>query len=200
MSKKKSQKTPRKTSVSKSKGKRSNARLYILVGILLLVMAGWIFMPKAPVPGNNISTPSSKVTPKSKSKRKNTNFEKEGSLTFLRPSGEEIKTIDIEVSDDDEERGQGLMHRQQMSDGQGMLFIFEKPEIQSFWMKNTYLALDIIYIGADSTIGSIAKNTRPLSQEGVRSKQPSQFVVEVPAGFTDAYGIAKGDKIQFDLN
>ncbi len=126
-------------------------------------------------------------------------FRKEGMLTFLTPTDDIIKTIDIEVADTDFKRAQGLMWRRSMAENQGMLFLFPNPEFQSFWMKNTYISLDIIYVGADRRIVSIAKNTTPFSEEGVPSEGLAQFVVEVNAGFCDKFGIKPGDKIEFSL-
>lgn len=126
-------------------------------------------------------------------------FRKEGTLAFLTPTDDIIKTIDIEVANTDFKRAQGLMWRRSMAENQGMLFLFPNPEFQSFWMKNTYISLDIIYVGADRRIVNIAKNTTPFSEEGVPSEGLAQFVVEVVAGFSDKYGIKAGDKIEYTL-
>ena len=188
-------------SVRRKKG-RSNTRMYLLVGLLLVAMGAYVVIPmlskssSRPNPANTKGPATSKpVTPK-----ENTNFQKEGTLQFLKAgSGELIKEVDMEVSDSETERNQGLMYRQSMKDGESMLFIFEQEAPQAFWMKNTYISLDIIYVNAAFEIVSIGKNTQPLSQNSVRSAGPAKYVVEVPGGFTDAYGIAKGDKITFEI-
>ena len=123
-------------------------------------------------------------------------FEREGQLAFIQ-DGDSLVTIDIEIADTDSARTRGLMQRDALPEKSGMLFIFPQEQNRSFWMANTPLALDIIFVSADSQIVSIAKYTTPFSSENVPSKGPSKYVVEVPAGFTDSYGLAPGDRIRW---
>ena len=124
-------------------------------------------------------------------------FTKEGELAFIQ-DGDSTVTIDIEVADTDSARQRGMMQREGFpNDRSGMLFPFEKEEPQSFWMSNTPVALDIIFVSADSQIVNIAKYTTPFSSENYRSGEPAQFVVEVPAGFADSHGILEGDRVQW---
>jgi uncharacterized protein len=109
-----------------------------------------------------------------------------------------IRTIDIEIADNDYERALGLMYRKKMDDSKGMLFIQEYMEPQSFWMKNTYISLDIIYVDDDMKIVSIAKNTEPFSYESIPSDSDAKYVVEVIAGFCRKYKVKVGDRISFD--
>ena len=92
---------------------------------------------------------------------------------------------------------QGLMYRQNLPENAGMLFIFTNEEPRSFWMKNTYISLDIIYINSKKEIVSIQKYTQPRSTYSIPSEKPAMYVLEVNAGFTDKYGIHPGDKIDF---
>ncbi|RPD42180.1 DUF192 domain-containing protein [Chitinophaga barathri] len=125
-------------------------------------------------------------------------FKKEGQLSFIgKEKGDTIKTIDIEIAETDEERAKGLMDRKSMEDTQGMLFIFSAPEEQSFWMKNTYISLDIMYVNEKFEIVSIQKYATPLSEESLPSYKKAQYVVETNAGFADKYKIAFGDKIAY---
>ncbi len=125
-------------------------------------------------------------------------FKKEGVLSFIsKEKKDTIRTIDIEIAETDEERARGLMDRKSMLDSQGMLFIFSAPEEQSFWMKNTYISLDIIYIDEHQEIVSIQKYATPLSEESLPSFKKAQYVVEVNAGFADKNKIKYGDKISF---
>ncbi|QEH42089.1 DUF192 domain-containing protein [Chitinophaga sp. XS-30] len=125
-------------------------------------------------------------------------FKKEGVLSFIsKEKGDTIKTIDIEIAETDEERAQGLMDRKAMAESQGMLFIFAAPEEQSFWMKNTYISLDIMYVDEKMEIVSIQKYATPLSEESLPSFKKAQYVVEVNAGFTDRNKIKFGDRIAF---
>ena len=125
-------------------------------------------------------------------------FRKDGELVFRKDgkSNKQVK-IDIEIADDEPERIQGLMYRDSMPEFAGMLFMFPVEEPLDFWMKNTHISLDIMYVSSDMRIVSIASNTIPYSQEQIPSIKPAQFVVEVNAGFAARHGIKKGDYIQF---
>ncbi len=126
-------------------------------------------------------------------------FIKEGRLTF----GSKDSTgtflpkisIDIEVAASPQETSRGLMYRQSMDEMQGMLFIFQEMEEQSFWMKNTYISLDILYVDDKGKIVSIQENATPLSEDLLPSFQPAQYVVEVNGGFCKRNGIGVGDWI-----
>lgn len=124
-------------------------------------------------------------------------FDKEGTLRFLR-EGEPLTTIDIEIAETDSARERGLMQRQNLPEQSGMLFLFEREEPRGFWMSNTPLALDILFVGADSQIVSIAKYTKPFSSQSIVSEGPAQYVVEVPAGFADTYGITEANRITWE--
>lgn len=126
-------------------------------------------------------------------------FVKEGELEFLQPDGKPIIKINIEVADNDSERQQGLMNRAFMSYDRGMLFIFDKEAPQAFWMKNTIIPLDIIYVNSNKEIVSIAENTQPYSEASLPSGKPAIFVVEVNAGFCAQNKIQRGNKISFNI-
>lgn len=126
-------------------------------------------------------------------------FEKEGELTFLTANGSQpIVRIDIELAEDDYERAMGLMHRYTMDEQQGMLFIMDREEPQSFWMKNTHISLDILYVNEAYDIVSIHKYTQPFSTKSLPSVHPTKYVVEVIAGFCDKHRITEGDQIRFE--
>ncbi len=125
-------------------------------------------------------------------------FKKEGDLTFFKKDGKEVKKIDIEVADNGSERQQGLMWRKTMPEDQGMLFIFPEMDEQAFWMKNTIMPLDIIYVNDEKEIVRIYKNTTPYSEKSLPSNGKSIYVVETIAGFCDKFGITEGDKISYN--
>lgn len=126
-------------------------------------------------------------------------FQKEGTLRFVQAaSGKDLVQIDIEIADDDLTRTQGLMWRRSMEETQGMLFIMGVPEEQSFWMRNTYIPLDIIYSNDQKEIVKIRANTKPQSLSPITSERPAIYVVEVNAGFCNRHGIKEGDQIQFE--
>ena len=89
------------------------------------------------------------------------------------------------------------MYRKTMDADHGMLFVYPEAEPRSFWMKNTPLALDIIFVDAKGEIVNIVKRTSPYSEDFIESTAPAQYVVEVRAGFTDRYGISEDDRISW---
>ncbi|MCK9210500.1 MAG: DUF192 domain-containing protein [Ignavibacteriaceae bacterium] len=125
------------------------------------------------------------------------NFMKEGTLTFTDSLNNPITKIDLEIADSDYDRQLGLMFRKSMEMNQGMLFIFPEQEPLSFWMRNTYISLDMIFVNADKKIVTIHKNTKTLSDQSYPSTEPAQYVVEVVAGFADKYSLKVGDKINW---
>lgn len=128
------------------------------------------------------------------------NFVKEGELSFLEEnSSDTLVHIAIEVADDDQQRSQGMMYRSSMEDSTGMLFVFERPKAQSFWMKNVKIPLDIMYVGADSTIFMIYKSVMPYSEKSIPSEKEALYVVEVSGGFSNRHNIEEGDRITFEL-
>lgn len=124
-------------------------------------------------------------------------FKKEGVLSFLSTSNDTIKTIDIEIADNQAETTQGMMFRTSMDYDKGMLFIMDREREQSFWMKNTKMPLDIIYVNSDLEIVTIYKHTQPYSESPIRSFKPALYVVETSAGFCNEVGLKEGDKIIF---
>lgn len=121
-------------------------------------------------------------------------FREDGQLSFVR-DGEIIRTIAIEVAETDSSRTRGLMQRPSLPADSGMLFIFQDEQQRAFWMANTPLSLDIMYVRSDSSILSIARYTTPFSATSIPSNGPAQFVVEVVAGYADSHGITEGDRI-----
>jgi len=120
-----------------------------------------------------------------------------GTLNFINNTGNTIRSIEVEFAEDEESRATGLMHRRQLSLSQGMLFVFPAPDSLSFWMANTPLPLDIIFVAPDSTVVNIAKRTTPLSREFIRSTGLAQYVVEVRGGFTDRFQIDTSTRIHW---
>ncbi len=119
-------------------------------------------------------------------------FRKDGELTISDRSRNEIVTIDIEIVEDPQSLGQGLMYRESMEEHQGMLFIFQpvnQPRERSMWMKNTIIPLDMIFIRQNRTIAHIAENTVPFDESSIHSGEPVSYVLEVNAGFVERYGV-----------
>ena len=100
-------------------------------------------------------------------------------------------TVEAEVARTAEERAEGLMYRESLAKGKGMLFVFPDSRIRSFWMKNTFIPLDIAYMDADCKIVDI-KAMEPESTESLPSVLPAMFALEVPAGWFEEKGISVG--------
>jgi len=170
-----------------------NSLFATAISILLLCMATACDKTPADAREGNAAGAPAKVKDKP-----NLPFTKEGELVFF-PTTErkESTQIDIEVANNDFETQQGLMFRQSMTDTQGMLFIFENMEPRSFWMKNTYLSLDIIFVDNQRRVVSIQKNAAPLSERSLPSESPAQYVLEMNGGWSDRYGLKKGDQLDW---
>lgn len=119
-------------------------------------------------------------------------FVKQGQVFFQDKDRKLINSIDVEIAETDETRHRGLMFRDKMEQNQGMLFIFNAEEPQGFYMKNTLIPLDIIFVNAKKEIIKIYKNTTPLSEEDLPSIKPTLYVVEVNGGYCDKNGIKEG--------
>ena len=104
--------------------------------------------------------------------------------------------VSVEIADTNEKRALGLMYRRELPELHGMLFFFSRQEPLSFWMKNTPLPLDILFIDSSLTIVGIAHNTTPFSEKAIPSDKPAQFVLEVNGGFCQRHSITVGDRIE----
>jgi len=123
----------------------------------------------------------------------------DGELQFLRQDGSIAVSITIEIADTAEARIKGLMERWSLPELHGMLFIFDSPEIQRFWMQNTPLSLDMIFVNENRRILNMAESTMPMSKQTYDSKGPAKYVVEVKAGFSKRHGIEEGMSIQWKV-
>jgi uncharacterized membrane protein (UPF0127 family) len=106
-----------------------------------------------------------------------------------------IRSFSVELARTGQALDRGLMYRRSLPRGQGMLFDFGSEHRITMWMKNTYVPLDMIFIGADGRVRRIAANTKPLSTRLISSGEPARFVLEVNAGTARKQGIAIGDRV-----
>ena len=104
--------------------------------------------------------------------------------------------VDVEVADTPDTRSRGLMYRSDLAPNAGMLFVFSAAAEQRFWMKNTPLPLDMIFIGSDRTVVGIVPDTHPFTTNPLGVSAPSLYVLEVHAGFSAAHGVAAGDAVE----
>ncbi|WP_376697435.1 DUF192 domain-containing protein [Wenzhouxiangella sp. EGI_FJ10305] len=113
----------------------------------------------------------------------------------------EGKRFSVEIADDNATRAQGLMFRDEMPEDHGMLFIFSNERPRSFWMKNTRIPLDIIYLDRDLRVVSISADTPPCRSRSGRcpsypSEGPARYVLEINGGLAAELGLEPGDRIE----
>ncbi len=135
--------------------------------------------------GNNVTHPVKETEPA---------FKKDGVIEIYR-NDSLVADFDTEVADTPYQRQTGLMYRKQMNENQSMFFVFPDEKPRYFYMKNTFIPLDIIFIDAENKIVSIAKNARPLDETTLGSGKPARFVLEVKAGTADKLQLQPGDSI-----
>jgi uncharacterized membrane protein (UPF0127 family) len=109
--------------------------------------------------------------------------------------GQRITVIKAEIASTADERSKGLMHRKKLPDGEGMLFVFERDGVQSFWMKNTYIPLSIAFISSDGRIIEI-KDMYPHDENSVTSSRSVRYALEVPQGWFSRTGVRIGDNLK----
>ncbi|WP_194766044.1 DUF192 domain-containing protein [Tamlana sp. I1] len=124
-------------------------------------------------------------------------FTKEGELSIIKAADSTKINLDIEIADTDFDVQTGLMYRDAMKRNHGMLFVFEDEQERYFYMKNTKIALDLIYINADKTIVSFQENAKPFDESSLPSNAPAKYVLEVNAGLVSAWGLSVGDRILY---
>jgi uncharacterized membrane protein (UPF0127 family) len=117
--------------------------------------------------------------------------------TVVVDTGERKLTFRVEVARTEPEREKGLMYRDHLAPDAGMLFLFERPSIQTFWMKNTLIPLDMIFISSGHTIAGVVANARPLTLTARSVNEPSQYVLEIGGGLASRLGIRAGEHVEF---
>lgn len=120
-----------------------------------------------------------------------------GSQVFIKNSqGKNIK-VSVEIADTPELREKGLMYREEMPNNHGMLFLMPDEIIQTFWMKNTPLSLDIIFIDRKWKIAGIIEDAVPYSTDHLSVEKPSLYILEVNGGFCKKHEIKEGDWVEY---
>jgi hypothetical protein len=118
----------------------------------------------------------------------------EATLEIVSKTG--VHAFAVELATNDAQRSRGLMFRKELPEGRGMLFDFEHEQPVSFWMHNTYISLDMIFIRSDGRILRIAENAQPLSDRLIPSGGPVRAVLEVIGGTARKLGIEAGDRVE----
>lgn len=123
-------------------------------------------------------------------------FKKEGELTIFKKDSIQI-VLDIEIANTEYEILTGLMYRNTMESNQGMLFVFDDVAPRSFYMKNTKIPLDLIFIDGNNHIVSFQKNAKPFDETSLPSLAPAKYVLEINAGLVDAWNVLVADSISY---
>lgn len=126
-----------------------------------------------------------------------TEFRRDATLTVSAPDGSLKATFEVEIAATQQAIIQGLMYREEMAPNRGMLFDPDRLSDTYFWMKNTYIPLDIIFIDADQHVLNIARDTVPFSTEQIPPDGVYRYVLEINAGLAQQHHIAIGDKIEW---
>ncbi|MFL5355280.1 DUF192 domain-containing protein [Archangium sp.] len=108
-----------------------------------------------------------------------------------------LHRVDVEVAATPDTRTRGLMWRKELPAGQGMLFIFPEDEVQSFWMRNTLIPLDMLFINSAGHIVGIVERAEPRTLTSRSVGEPGRYVLEVPGGWSQTVGVTRGGTAQF---
>jgi len=114
----------------------------------------------------------------------------------IETAAKEKVTVIVELAITPTQKQQGMMYRKELAEDRGMLFLFAYTGNQTFWMRNTYLPLDIIFIGEDLEIKGIVENAQPESESILTIDKPCRYVLEVNGGFCQKFGVKTGDKVK----
>jgi len=123
-------------------------------------------------------------------------------ISFKKTDGSLVASFQLEIAATPAEHQKGLMNRQSLPADQGMLFVYQQPQPLSFWMKNTLIPLDMIFISSDKKVVSISHDAQPCSETpclSYKSKRPAQYVLEINGGLCQEKGIKEGIEVDFNL-
>ncbi len=163
---------------------------FVTVALALVALAGIAFiLPRF------ISNESDREVEEKEIPSQEIEFSKDGEVSIFKKDSL-IQVVDVEFARNDMERSLGLMYRPSMDEHQGMWFIFEDEAPRSFYMKNTMISLDIIYLDKDKKVVSIAKNAKPYDETSLPSEAPAMYVLEINGGLADKWGVDKGDRVE----
>jgi uncharacterized protein len=118
-------------------------------------------------------------------------------VVVLSPPGHQRAAVTVDIARTPDQIQRGLMYRRSMPADHGMLFLMGEERIHSFWMRNTYIPLDMIFIGKDMKVAGVVANTTPLTEDSRRVDRPSYYVLEVNAGWAAAHHIGPGTPVRF---
>lgn len=118
-------------------------------------------------------------------------------VAIIGGDGSNRVTVRLEIADTNNKRELGLMFRRHLDEDTGMLFVFPGAAKQVFWMKNTYIPLDMVFADGSARIVGIVANAEPQSETQLTVDAPAQYVLEVNGGFCNRHGVVAGDRLKF---
>jgi len=142
---------------------------------------------------------SCKPNYKEEMKSQDWSFENEATLYLINQNKDTLKQLQIKLADTDYSIQLGMMYREELTKDQGMLFIFKEATPRFFYMKDTEVPLDIIYINTDKRVDSYSLNAQPKDETLLESKGASQYVLEVKAGMANKWGLKENDLIDWNI-
>ncbi|MDT8324685.1 MAG: DUF192 domain-containing protein [Bacteroidota bacterium] len=181
-----------------AKGKKRRLSPLVIIGGTILVLAvGFLLVSDYLIENRDPRATRSIAERRAETEGSAAAFRSDATLYFNDVRGDTLAAVTVEIAESEQARTQGLMGRKNMAEGQGMLFIFPTEEYRSFWMANTPLPLDIIFVNSAGSIVTIQRNTVPYSEESIPSTAPATYVVEVNAGFCDRHGVREGNLVRW---
>jgi uncharacterized membrane protein (UPF0127 family) len=121
-----------------------------------------------------------------------------GKVTFSDPGTAAVNSVTVEIAENDHDRQRGLMYRKSMADDRGMIFYFQEKTNHAFWMHNTCIPLDMLYLDDDGLIVGIEENTPTMSDDTFEVGCDSRYVLELNAGWARAHGVSAGQKVTIE--
>ena len=112
--------------------------------------------------------------------------------------GDPPARVFVELARSPRQIQRGLMYRRHLQPDRGMLFLFPRERVQSFWMKNTLIPLDMIFVTSGMEVAGVVENAEPLTEVSRSVGKPSQYVIEVNAGWASAHGVVSGTPVRFE--
>jgi uncharacterized membrane protein (UPF0127 family) len=119
-----------------------------------------------------------------------------GHVSF--PESRDAPRLEVELMLNEKHQERGLMYRRSMADDKGMLFAWAMPTLHTFWMHNTCIPLDMLFIDDEGYVAGIVENAPTLNDEGRSVSCPARYVLEVNAGWSRQHGVAPGQKVQIE--
>ena len=116
-------------------------------------------------------------------------------VLIIEASAHACHRFDVYLAISNPQRARGLMHVRHLPPDTGMLFIYERSDYLSMWMKNTYIPLDMIFARLDGSISSVVRNTEPMSLRSIAATEPVSFVLELNAGITEKLFIDENSRL-----